>query len=243
MKLQELRWPEVEQYLVKKDQILIPIGSVEQHGPTGLIGTDYLTALGIAEQVSHKLEIIVAPPICYGMSSHHMAFPGTITLSPSTLVSVVIDIVESLSQHGFKRFYFINGHGGNIAPINTAFCEIKVSENDLFLQLINWWYLEAVKKYEEKEFGEENGQHATIGEISVTMNLLPKAFEKVQASSFSVTKINTHWPLSPSEFRKKFPDGRMGSNPQKASKNHGIEIQNRAVSSICQAIIENNFRI
>ncbi|MDQ6982846.1 MAG: creatininase family protein, partial [Mariprofundus sp.] len=124
MQLALSTWQEVEAYLKHSTGIVIPIGSTEQHGPNGLIGTDAICPEKIAFGMAEAVNILIAPTISYGMSQHHMAFTGTITIKPSTLIRVVADVVESLRQHGFTHFYFINGHGGNIAPVTSAFSEI-----------------------------------------------------------------------------------------------------------------------
>ena len=102
----------------------MPIGSTEQHGPTGLIGTDALTAEFIGRRLGEAMGVLVAPTISVGMAQHHMDFTGSITFRPYTLIMVVRDIVVSLARHGFDHFFFVNGHGGNIAPVSAAFSEI-----------------------------------------------------------------------------------------------------------------------
>src|SRR6202008_4017466 len=124
MQLQLQTWQEVEAYRQNSRGIILPIGSTEQHGPIGLIGTDAICAEIIARGVGEKTGALVGPTIGIGMAQHHMAFPGSITLRPSTLVALLRDIVESLAVHGFERFYFINGHGGKRATIPVAFSEI-----------------------------------------------------------------------------------------------------------------------
>ena len=124
MRLQLMTWAEAESYLEAYDGVIVPIGSTEQHGPNGLIGTDALTADAIAIETGELAGALVAPVISVGMAQHHMAFAGSMTLKPSTLVQVICDNVMSLAKHGFRKFYFINGHGGNISTITTAFQEI-----------------------------------------------------------------------------------------------------------------------
>jgi creatinine amidohydrolase len=120
-------WPEVEDYLRSQHGVIVPIGSVEQHGPNGLIGTDHLCAEVVAKGVGDAIGCAVAPTLAYGMSQHHLGFTGSATLRPSTLMLVVRDVVQSLAMHGFRRFFFINGHGGNVATVTAAFDEIYAS--------------------------------------------------------------------------------------------------------------------
>jgi len=99
MQLQLSTWPEVEAYLKRSTGIIIPTGSTEQHGPTGLIGTDALTAEVIGRRVGEETGALVAPTVSIGMAQHHMAFKGSITYRPSTLILVVRDMVMSLARH------------------------------------------------------------------------------------------------------------------------------------------------
>ncbi len=120
MLLQHQTWREVEDYLGRSKGIILPIGSTEQHGPNGLIGTDAICAEVIARGVGEAADAMVGPTIGVGVAVHHMDFTGTMTVRPSTLIALMQDYVLSLARHGFRRFYFINGHGGNIAT-NSGF--------------------------------------------------------------------------------------------------------------------------
>lgn len=232
MNLQEKTWNQIETYLQTKKTVLVPVGSTEQHGPTGLIGIDYMSAWSIAEEVGRRTQTLVTPPLCFGMAVHHMAFPGTMTLSPLTYVTVITELVQSLAVHGFEKIILVNGHGGNIAPITTAFCQVQQKDEKLDLRLINWWHLKEVQDYENQVFGEENGFHATCGEISVTQFCFPKAYAQIPNQKFKPTAARSAWPLSPAIYRKTFPDGRMGSNPELASPTHGEKIFEIAVTTI-----------
>jgi creatinine amidohydrolase len=107
MQLHLCTWTEVETYLENSDAIIIPIGSTEQHGPTGLIGTDAICAEKIAIGVGESLKAMVAPTINVGMALHHTAFPGTISLRPTTLIIYIQDYISSLAKAGFRKFFFI----------------------------------------------------------------------------------------------------------------------------------------
>jgi creatinine amidohydrolase len=130
----------------------------------------------------------------------------------------------------------INGHGGNIACITSAFSQIKQGHEEYDLRLINWWHLPEVTAYEAKVFGAENGFHATCGEIAVTMFTHPEAYKEIPEMTFTPTNERHHWPMGPVEFRKTFPDGRMGSNPALSTAEYGKVLFNLAVDSICQKL-------
>ena len=124
-------WTEVEAYLKQSSGIILPIGSTEQHGPTGLIGTDAICAEAIARGVGEATNALVGPTINVGMALHHTGFPGTISLQPSTLILLIRDYLTSLTRTGFTKFFFINGHGGNIATLKAAFAETYAHLADL----------------------------------------------------------------------------------------------------------------
>ena len=96
MRLDLFTWPEVDEYLRHCKGIILPIGSTEQHGPTGAIGTDALTAQAVAHEVSKRTGVLVTPTQPYGMAEHHLGFAGTMSLRPETLLELVHDLLISL---------------------------------------------------------------------------------------------------------------------------------------------------
>jgi creatinine amidohydrolase len=232
MLLENLSYPEVELYLKKKDIILVPVGSVEQHSPYGLIGTDFITAEHVARQAAKAMDILVAPTVCYGVSPHHMAFPGTISLSPDTLIAVVCDVVQSLVTHGFRKIILINGHGGNIAPIQVALVRLKAKSIQGIFQLASWYVLPGVREICTELYQDQDGNHATASEVAITMTNRPQVFKTKATKPATVERPNYNWPLSAEEFRKTFPDGRMLSAPWLATEAHGQQIVDVAVKAL-----------
>lgn len=236
MELAYKTWTKVEEYLKSSKTLIVPVGSTEQHGPTALIGTDFLTALDISKMVGKKTGRLVAPSLNYGMANHHLAFSGSASLNPSTYILVIKDLVNSWKSQGFNNFLFINGHGGNIAPLTSAFSEIKRGPDETKLSLINWWHLKTVQDYENEVFKEQNGFHATCGEVSVTQHFHPEAFKHIPQKNFTTERPITHWPLSATEMKHFYPDGRMASNPGLATPEHGKKIAELACNYICQQL-------
>jgi creatinine amidohydrolase len=120
--LADLTSPGFTAALNEIEAVLIPVGAHEQHGPALPVSTDTLSAQVLSALTSTLLapRVAVAPAIPWGVSWHHMGFPGTISLREETLVSLVMDVVGSLHQHGIKRFILVNIHGGNNAALQTA---------------------------------------------------------------------------------------------------------------------------
>ena len=168
---------EVTQHLQRSHGILGPAGWTEQHGPNRFIGTDALTAELLSRAIGEQADALVAPTISVGMAQHHMAFAGSMTLRPSTLIAVVHDTVRSLARHGFDRIYFLNGHGGNIATVSAAFSEVYAdasldrdgdSAPRLRCKLQNWYETTGVKALSKELYGDAEGSHATPHEVAVT---------------------------------------------------------------------------
>jgi len=238
MLLENLTYLKVERYLEQKDIILVPVGSVEQHSGYGLIGTDFLAAEGIAIAVGEAMGILVAPTICYGISPHHMAFKGTITLQTDTFVAVVADVARSLVNHGFRRIVFINGHGGNVSGVNVALARVKAEQHPGMFQLISWYELDDVRKAVADLFGDKEGSHATPSEVAVTRYLRPKEFSGKATSEKEVEHPEFYWPLSSQEFRRVFPDGRIQSAPWMATAENGEKIATIAVKALQKKLEE-----
>jgi creatinine amidohydrolase len=100
--------------------LVLPLGSVEQHGRHMPVGTDTMLAQAVALAAAGKSDrTVVLPPPWYGFSAHHMRFPGTVTLRAETLIALCEDIVGSVVRHGFRRILIVNGHGGNGGVIDV----------------------------------------------------------------------------------------------------------------------------
>ena len=238
MELRFSTWQEVESYLQGSHTIVMPIGSTEQHGPNGLIGTDALCPEALALELGKQTGALIAPTISVGMAQHHLAFPGSITLNPSTLILVIRDMVNSLIQHGFQRFYFLNGHGGNVATVNAAFSEIYAQASmgvqpekyeNVRCKLKNWWEANGVMALSKDLFGDADGSHATCGEVSLTQYAYP---ESIKSAEMDPPIAPTGPIYDAADYRRRFPDGRIGSNPSLANPDAGKALFETALRGI-----------
>jgi creatinine amidohydrolase len=236
MQLHLSTWTEVEQYLQISQAMIIPIGSTEQHSPIGLIGTDAICAEAIAKGVGEANQALVGPTINVGMALHHLAFPGSMSLKPSTMILVLRDYISSLARHGFRRFFFINGHGGNVATMKAAFAETydylaTIGIDDVQCVVNNWYMGRSVYQLAQALYGDQEGSHATPSEVALTWYVYPEA---VKTGEMMGKPGKGHAIYSAQDFRQRYPDGRMGSNPALATVEHGQQFYEAAVKEISE---------
>mmetsp|Transcript_22475 Transcript_22475/g.29397 ORF Transcript_22475/g.29397 Transcript_22475/m.29397 type:complete len:349 (-) Transcript_22475:242-1288(-) len=254
LELQLCSWLEVEDYVHNRRQrgeavpIVVPVGSTEQHGPTGLIGTDAMTAQAAGRGLAAATGAMLGPTISIGMAMHHTGFPGTISLRPSTFVNVIKDHVWSLQQSNFTHIFFVNGHGGNIMPIFKAFKDLgeELGEDCPQLRVASWYMGNETSQMVRSLYGDKLGMHATPDEVAITQHLYPgyrkdaelrdDALQQNKAIGGNITRVLEEESglryMEPKDFRRRFPDGRMGSYPQLASPERGAEILKTSIMDL-----------
>ena len=143
MRFQDLNWMDVERYLERDSRIILITGATEQHAYLSLL-TDIIIPEKIAETVAKREKVLIAPPLNFGYSRYFLEFPGTISFSRLTFDYTVLEIVESLLHQGFRKFFIINGHGGNEIPER-----LKDFQMDGIIHVVwyNWWGNEAANKF------------------------------------------------------------------------------------------------
>jgi len=239
MQLHLSTWQEVERYLQGSTGIVLPIGSTEQHGPNGLIGTDAICPEVIARGLGEAAGAMVGPTISVGIAQHHLAFAGSMCLRPSTLIALMRDYVVSLARHGFDRFYVLNGHGGNIATVGAAFAEIhsdvsmlaRAAHRPIRCKLANWWDGKGVHKLSAELYGDDEGSHATCSEVSVTQYAYPEAIKRVNFESRAPAYSGIH---DAEDYRRRYPDGRIGSLPSLSTPEHGKRFVEASIADLAE---------
>lgn len=231
MQLHRMTWREVERYLEGSKGIIVPIGSTEQHGPNGPIGTDVICPEQIAIAVGEADGVLIAPSIAFGMAQHHLAFPGTMSLKPATLIAVLKDLIASLERHGFERILFLNGHGGNIATVTAAFSEVyaETKGNAPKLSLMNWFMGARFRALSKELYGDSEGSHATPSEVSLAWRAWPESAKPMKMDPEIAPKGVIR---DADDYRRQFPDGRIGSNPGLSSIADGERIFAASVEDV-----------
>jgi creatinine amidohydrolase len=139
-KLEELNWMEFKRIVPKKtDAVLVPVGTIEAHGVTGL-GTDNQIPVSICERVAARVNTLVAPCINYGITKSLLPYPGSITVLPDTFERYMLEVAIGLADAGFRRIVFMNGHGGNTEALkNVSFRLFR--EKKTYSAVLDWWTL------------------------------------------------------------------------------------------------------
>ena len=164
--------PEAARALGNAEVALIPVGATEQHGPNMTLETDTVVAYQLALRTAAALHprAVVAPPLPYGVSYHHMHFPGTMTLSPETFQAVVLEVVESLGQHGVERFFIIDGHAGNQGALDVLMTKLRFQ---MGVKAAYLFYFTIVDDLMREGAGTERWGHACEVETSMGLALQP----------------------------------------------------------------------
>jgi len=144
MRLEDLNWFDVENYLKADDRLMLVLGSCEQHGYLSL-QTDVRIPLALADAASGRTGVLVAPPVNFGISPYFLAYPGTFSLRASTLFDLVEDLARSAYLHGFRRLLVLNGHGGN-EPVKARLYELANQFPDLQFRWYAWWQSHSVRE-------------------------------------------------------------------------------------------------
>ncbi|MBS3760668.1 creatininase family protein [Halodesulfurarchaeum sp.] len=141
MDLHASTWTDAD--AAETDIAFIPVGSTEQHGPHGPLGTDFLAAEAVASETADRVdrEVMVTPPMPVGVSEEHRQFTGTLWVSPDTFRSYVREVAESLLHHGWNRIVLVNGHGGNVRAIGEVAARLSRAEDAL---VVPFTWFEAV---------------------------------------------------------------------------------------------------
>lgn len=260
--LGNLTYVDIREYLKEKDTILVPMASLEQHGPHLPLYTDTITAVEVSKRVAEMIAVLHSPPVWMGYSPQHMYAPGsgrgTITVRSSTLLNLIHDVARSLIHHGFNRIIFINGHGSNVKVIDPVLRKLRYETGALisFVKPYMENYVGILKGLMENPPDETPGWHSSELETSQDLawneklvrmeradftrahipDFLPKTFAKKDGMpdvEFDDYKYFT-FPMDHHEF---IESGTIG-NPMRATAEKGEEAFRRLSEHVARGVLE-----
>jgi len=242
----EMTWEEVAEFLKEHDVVVVPVGSCEQHGPHLPLDTDTYDALWISLRAAERAGCaLVAPPITYGVSYHHMAFPGTISISPETLMRLAVEVAESLVKHGFKKIVFENGHGGNAPALNAAAQMIRARHPDVLVVVDNVSLIpDLIEELVETPYDAHSGEFETSTSLANRPELVRR--ERIRRPEFRGPPVRymrvglkargprVFWPIRTDELSD---TGAIG-DPTRASEEKGRAFLEAMVERLAELLRE-----
>ena len=208
MRIGEMNWMMVEEFLERDNRALLPLGSTEQHAYLSL-SVDSILAERLAAEAAEPLGIPVFPVLAYGITPYFRTFPGTITLRVETYLSILRDILETMAEQGFKRVLIVNGHGGN-TPAQGLVGEWMADHPGVRIKFHNWW--NAPKVWAQVQAIDPIASHASWMENFPWTRL---ANAKMPAEQKPMSDLEHLRQLEPRSLRAYLGDGNYGGHYQR----------------------------
>lgn len=224
--------------------LVIPVGATEQHGPGLPTGTDTLSAeavaIGAARRARNNVDVLVAPSIAYGCSPHHLPHGATLSLETHTLLNLLLDIGASAAVSGFRRIFYLNGHGGNHELVQLAARDVSLASS-LHTAGGSWWDMarEELLQAGGAAFPRVPG-HAGGFEASILAAIRP---DLLAIDEDAYTKPHRSYPKLPNPYRSELAgfwtsnDG-YTDNPAEADTTTGQRLVETAIEVVAQHLID-----
>jgi creatinine amidohydrolase len=241
----DMFWPEIDALDRESTVLLLPTGAIEQHGRHLPVDTDIHDSLELSARAAamSNVRAVVLPPVWWGMSPHHMGFPGTISLPLETYSALLRDICAAVAQHGFRRVLIVNGHGGNVGILSATVMRIT-EELGLLVGAVSYWHL-IIPQLREIGTSEIGGMgHACEMETSLQLHLRPELVSMADAvtemgrplTPYSTIDFRASGPLMIAlDFRRDSTHGVMG-DPTVATAEKGAAIAEAVLGELVRAI-------
>ena len=250
-RLSAMTWPEVEEAARRSRVVVIPTGSIEQHGPHLPVDTDTRLATTICEravaELADEIGAVLAPTIPFGASTLHTRFPGTIDIGTDLFIALAVRVGKELIRSGFDRLLFLNGHGGNHAPLLVA-AEHLHDAGARVVAVTNHWTLAAqdINAWRRSAPGGishagelETSLYLAIDETAVRTDRIPRELEgtKPRIPQESTDLVIGGAVRLTRRMHELSPSGVLGA-PRYASTERGREILEREVERLKELIRE-----
>lgn len=250
MFLEHMNYLEVEDYLKRRDTVVIPVGSLENHGKHMPLGTDTMIPHRIAQLLNERDEdVVIAPTLPYGATEDLRGFAGTISLGFEGLRTVLQAICDQLYEYGFRRFVILNGHGGNVKAIESV--GLSLFKRGAYMAIVNWWLIAGQIRPEWK--GGHGGAEEAAGVMAVDPKLIKTEYltlgecirndisDELPSGSWTGVDFKGGSVTIPRPVNRLTDNGwlahGMGSDePTKATEAWGIEMLNTMADYCCDFI-------
>jgi creatinine amidohydrolase len=249
IRYEELTWPEIREAVREQPVIVIPVGTIEQHGPHLPLVTDACTATEMSRMAVEKVAegALLMPTVSYAFNEHHLDFPGTIAIDTHPFINYVVDIGKSLAHHGFRKILIVNGHGSNIPFMDIAARTIT-NRTEAICAMVSWWSLIPVGLLNEIRESEFPGgmAHGCELETSVMLHLRPDLVEMERAEKdIHFEKSNYIWwdlqqasPVTYQEWFSRYSKTGTVGDPTKASPAKGRKVVEAVVQRLADFLLE-----
>jgi creatinine amidohydrolase len=217
------------------EKVILPLGSLESHGGHLPFGTDALTAWLVALDIAARVpRTAVLPPLNYGVSEHYRDFSFTVTVQFETQIAFIRDILESVYREGIRKVFIMNGHDGNIAPIEVASRSAKVAHPDFKIVSLDAWWMMIGELLPKDFFAVWNGLgHGGEGETSICLELFPELCDISKAAGV-VPQLPRH--LEVKWLFKELTNTGTSGDPTKGTREKGKKMREALVDAMVKAL-------
>lgn len=213
--------------------ILLPVGSLEQHGTEAPLGCDGIISHALCQRAGLVTSTAVLPTLYYGHSLCHTSFPGTFSLSEETYSNLLVEIINEAARNKFNSILILSGHGGNRKSAENAILEAKDTISPKYL---GYWQLPGVQEEEDRLFS-KSGYHITAAEVSMVSYLLSRSIPDKFTGTYPAASADIS-TLSPEQWRSTYPEGGVGADLSDVSTEKGQLLFDFIAESLAEAIRE-----
>ena len=247
---EEMKWPEIKEVVKENRIVILPVATLEDHGPHLPIITDVAITNKISQEAARRIpdSVVLLPIQTHGYSPHHMDFPGPITIKGQTFIDYMLDIIRSLVHHGFNRILLVNGHGSNSPWLETVVRLGIIEFPHTLCGTVNWWAIPELAEDIKKTRGSERGGMSHAGELETSLMLairpdLVDMSKAVKDINYPTSKYfprgDFYYPVGPVRMMRYWSaTSKTGirGDPTLATKEKGERWLEAAVNGLCGII-------
>jgi len=245
-KWEDLSAPELKKLSEEQAIVFMPIGAIEQHGPHLPVATDLISASWVSQLVAEKLEkkgisSVIAPSFVIANSMHHMNFPGSLSIEPRTFIQVLKEQCRAIASQGFRRIALVNGHGGNMAPIDVALIEIN---RELGFPVYN---VPCSGGVDESQFLDSQTCMIHSGEVETSIvlaydeSLVDPSYKELSGYEGGCSKYEDAGVLGTFHYMESHTENGIMGNATTATKEKGIQLVEAYSDNIAEALSDPEF--